>query len=222
LPASLFCWNPVAFRARLVVQQHEFGALRDFFEIPERVALARNRAAVHADPKAVRAARRLYRAVVQVPDFQAPPVVPLDPFPVHRIVPIAGGRKRAALLVPKLARAVLAMANAVAPQAAPTVIGESFRVRTLDDLRKHARDVFVVIRAVHTGDVLVFGAIRLALRIPREPVGMHFEEVRRRAVGIHARQHGQAIRVRRGRDLAVKIAPVQELCAMCSGNLLGS
>ena len=212
-------------RAALVIQQHHLGALADLACMSRNDArLAGDRAAVHADPEAVRAARGFRGAVEQVPDLQPPVVVPLDPLRGR-----PGRSSRAccgsgcAGLVAELALAVGAVADAVAPQAGPTVVGEALGVAALDDLGQHAGDVLVVVGAVDAGDVLVRGAIGLAGGVAREPVRMRLVEILGHAVGVHARQHHQAVLVRGLGQLAVEVAVAEELArgdaaGTCSGS----
>src|SRR6478752_3766974 len=98
------------------------------------MTLRRNRTAVHSHPDTMRAARRFGRAVIQVPHFEAPLVVPLNPFAIGLAVPILLIRKRAAGLVFELACAIAAIADTVAREAAPAIVGKSVRMATLDDL----------------------------------------------------------------------------------------
>ena len=91
-------------------------------------ALAADRPAVHADPKAIRPARRLGRSVVEVPDLQPPGVVPLDPFAIDRIVPVSLAGDFLCPRAAELLRAVLAMADAFAPESAPAIVGDPLGV----------------------------------------------------------------------------------------------
>src|SRR5207302_10547555 len=119
---------------RLVIEQHEVGAAADLDEIAERAALAGDRPAVHADPEAVRTARAPGDLVEHVPDFDAALVIPLDPLAVDRIIPIPAGRQRLTGFRLKLARAVLAIANARPAHTGPVIIGEALGMRAFDDL----------------------------------------------------------------------------------------
>src|SRR5262249_54192184 len=79
--------------SRLVIEQHELGPLADLLEVAEIVTLRRDRSAVHPDPQAIRTAGRLGRAIVQLPDLDPPPVVPLNPLAVGAAVPILALRQ---------------------------------------------------------------------------------------------------------------------------------
>src|SRR5574340_907488 len=117
-----------------MVHEHHIRALADSFHVAERTRLSRDRAAVHAYPDAVRAAALLCRPVEMVPDLDAPVVVPLDPLAVNRIVPVALLGERLARLLAELPRAVVAIADALASQARPTVVRETLGMAALDDL----------------------------------------------------------------------------------------
>src|SRR5437660_12530167 len=97
------------------------------------MTLGGNGTAVHSHPDTMRAARRLRRAVIQVPYFEAPFVVPLNPLAVGLVVPILAVRKRASGLVFELTCAIFAVADTVAREAAPAIVGQSVRVAPLDD-----------------------------------------------------------------------------------------
>ena len=111
----------------------------------------------------------------------------------------------------KLRRAVPAIADAIAAEAAPTVIRESFRLRALDDLAHDARKILIVISAVDAADVLVGGAVRRPGRVHGEPVRMLMVELLGGPVGVHAGQHHQAVRVRGFGQFPVQIAALQKL-----------
>src|SRR5262249_11379020 len=149
---------------------HELGAVADLQTIAKRAALAGDGAAVHADVKTVRAAGRLRGAVEEIPDFQAALIVPLDPLAVDRVVPGLPRGNRVSCRGLEFAFAVVAIADAVAPHAAPMVVGEALRVAALDDLLDHGRNVLVVVGAVDAGDVLVRGPVGVAGGLAGEPV----------------------------------------------------
>src|SRR6059036_2744611 len=113
-----------------MVEQNNFSALADGFVVTETLTLARNRAAVHTDPKAIRTACRVRGAIVEVPDFKTAGVTPLNPAAVSRVVPIMSRRERLARVLTESSGAVFAVADAAAAQAAPTVIGEAFGMIT--------------------------------------------------------------------------------------------
>src|SRR5438445_489489 len=79
-------------------------------------------------------------------------------------------RQRRATCLLEAGAAVLAVADVVAIQPAPTVVGDAIRRGPLDDLLEYAGQVLAVVRPAHTGDVQLAGAIRVALGIDREPV----------------------------------------------------
>ena len=198
----------------LVVEHHDVGAGADFLEIAERARLRGHRAAVHAGPDAVRSAGGSRDAVVQLPHFGPPCVAPHDPFPIHQVVPVGLPRQRLAGLRLELPRTTGAVTDALAPESRPAVVGESVRVRALDDLAKHARQVLVVVGAVDARDVLIGRAIGPAVRVAREPVGMGGEEILARAVRIHPGHHEQSILMRGLRQVAKEVATAEELRAV--------
>src|SRR5262249_20589093 len=100
--------------------------------------------------------------IVLVPDRNAARIVPLDPFAVIRVAPILILWKRAAGSVPELASAVIAIADTLASESAPTVIGETFGMAALDDFPHDVRHVFIVIAAVDASDVFVIGPVWVA------------------------------------------------------------
>src|SRR5262249_5652406 len=150
-------------------EKQKFGAFTDLADVAERVALARDRTAVHAQPQAVRSAGILRHPIVVLPHLDAARVVPLHPLPVDGVVPVFRLRQRSGGRVAEFAGAVVAIADAVALQTAPTIVGEAFGVRSFDDLAQNPREVLVVIRAVDAGDVLVLGAVGRAGGHAREP-----------------------------------------------------
>src|SRR5690242_11045704 len=103
----------------------------------------------------MRASSRLCDPVVQIPHFQPTCVVPFDPMPVDGVVPIFNSREGTARCGPEFASAVIAVADASAGKAAPTVIGEAVRMTALDDLGQDARKILVVVGAVDTGNVFI-------------------------------------------------------------------
>ena len=207
--------------APLVVQHHDVSAAANSLQVPEGVGLRGHGAAVHAGPDTVGAARSLRSPIVQVPELRAPVVVPQDPLPVGRIIPIGAARYRLPGLRPELALAVLAIADATPAHSRPTVIGDPLRVRPLDDFTQHVRQVLVVVGAVDARDVLVVCAIRLSFDGTGEPVGMRLEEILRDAVGVHARHHDKSVLVSCLREIAVQVPPIQELRAMMQREFAG-
>src|SRR3954447_11560420 len=95
-----------------MVEQEHIGTLADSAKISERVRFCGDRPAVHAKPQTVRSASTLGCAIVQIPDLDAAIIVPLDPKAVRLVVPILLSRKRLAVFVLKLLRAVFAIADA--------------------------------------------------------------------------------------------------------------
>src|SRR6266850_4470786 len=197
--------------APLMVEHHDVRALRDLAQIAKRASLRRYRAAVHARPDAVRAARALRGAVVQLPDFDPAIVVPQDPLPVGRVVPIRLPRERAAGLRAKLAVAIRTVANALPAHSGPTVVGKPIRMRALDNLSQNAGKIFIVIGAVDARDVLVRGSIRFSVDVAREPIGARLEEIFSGAVRIHSSHYEQPVLVSRLRQFSEQVAAVQEL-----------
>ena len=91
-------------------------------------------AAVHAQPEAVGAAGRFRYAVVDCPRSRRAARSSNRSTGGRPGVPVLLLRERLAGLVAKLARAVFAVADVVALQPAPTVVGEALRVAAFDDL----------------------------------------------------------------------------------------
>src|SRR5580704_14700983 len=125
LPGFGVLLKPGGIGARLMIEQHYLGAPADFGEVAERPALCADRPAVHPNPQALGSARGFRDAVIQVPHFEAALVIPLDPLPVNRAAPILRARQGLARLIAKLAGAVFAVTDAVAPEAAPAIVGEA-------------------------------------------------------------------------------------------------
>ena len=198
----------------LMIEKNHLGALKDRLAIPEGAALAADRSAIHAEPQARRATGGFGGAIVQVPDLEAPRVVPLDPLPIDGIAPIVLGGERATAFIAELPLAIFAIADAVAIKPAPTVVGESFGVAALDDLGEYRRKVFVVIGAIDAGDELFGGPVRFAAAVAGEPIGMLEEEILRRAIRIHARHHDQPVVMRGFREIAVQIAAAEKFRAV--------
>src|ERR1035438_3938671 len=96
-----------------MVEENDFGPLEDCLAVSERAALCCDGSAVHAEPKAIGTSRRFGCAVIQIPYFNAPRVVPVDPLPVPGIFPIAFFWQSGSGIIPELTRAVLAVAYAV-------------------------------------------------------------------------------------------------------------
>src|ERR1035438_1492485 len=176
--------------ASLMIEQQEVRALADFLEIAERAGLGRYRAAVHARPDAIGPAGSLRDAVVEFPEFGAARVAPQDPLAVGGIVPIGAARNRLTGLNAELPLAVVAVADATAPEPGPTVIGKSFGLGSLDDFAQNVGQIFVVVAAVDAGGVLVGRAVGLPIGGAREPIRVGLVGILARSAGIHARHHG--------------------------------
>ena len=116
---------------------------------------------------------------------------------------------------------MLAIADAAAIQAAPTVVGDALGVRALDDLAQHVRQVLLVVRAVDARHVEVAGPVRLAGGVHGEPVGMRLVERFVGTVGIHAGQHRQTILMGRTGQFAVKVAVAQRRRTVLQRELAG-
>ena len=190
-------------------------------QVAERARLRGHRAAVHARPDAVGPARRARDPVVQLPDLDPARVVPPDPLAVGADRPSPPSRGSAlAVSSPERARAVVAVADALAAHARPAVVGEAVGMRALDDLAQHVGQVLVVVRAVDAGDVLLGGAIRLAVRRrARTSPGCAWKKSVGGAVRVHPRHHEEPVVVRRLRQLAEEVAAVEELRAMVQREL---
>ena len=176
---------------------------------------------IHAQPQTIRPARGLGRLVVEVPHGQAAVITPPDPGTIDRVVPIHGGRQVGARRGVELAGAVLTIADLVAPQPAPTVVGKAFDVIAFGDLTQDAGQIFVVIRAVDAGHIAVAGAIGIAVLITGKPVRVGLEEVLGGAVGIHAGQDYQPIGLGRGGQVAKQIACAEILGAIVKREAAG-
>ncbi len=130
------------------------------------------------------------------------------------MVPVRGRGQRRAGSGPERACAVVAVADALASEPRPAVIGEAIGTGALDDLAQDVRKIFVVVGAVDAGDVLVGGAVRLSRSVAREPVGMGLEKIPVGPVRVHPRHHEQPVVVRRLRQIAEEVAAVEERGAM--------
>ena len=179
--------------APLMVEHDDMRAAADLFEVAEGIRLRGYGAAVHARPDAIRPARGLRGAVVELPEFGAPRVVPHDPLAVDGVVPVGAQWNRLSGLRLELALAVIAVADTVAAHSRPTVIGDALGMGALDDLAQDVGQILVVVRAVDARDVLVGGAVGLAVGHAREPVGVGLIEILRGAVGVHARHDDQPV-----------------------------
>src|SRR5665811_2087399 len=81
--------------------------------VPEMLALREDVAGIHADPEAVLATMPLGCGVIEIPNLDPSSVVPPDPGPVHRVIPVVGRRQVGASMVPEFAAAVDAVADTV-------------------------------------------------------------------------------------------------------------
>lgn len=169
-------------------------------------------AQMHSGPPASRVVRLF-------PHLDPARVVPHDPLAICGIVPVRLLRQRFSGLRLKPACAVRAVADALATQPGPAVVGEAIGMSALDDLAQDVWQIFVVICAVDAGDVLVRGAIRTSLEISREPVRMRREAVLGGAIRIHPRHHEDAVVVRGLRQFAEEVAVAQEFRAMVQREL---
>jgi len=104
-----------------------------------------------------------------------------------------------------------AVADAVAPQAAPAVVRKAFRMVASRDLAQDRRDVLAIVRAVDAGHVQIAVAVRLARGVAGEPVGMRLEHRGVGAVRVHPREHRDAVLVGGGDQLAKQV-PLAEEC----------
>ena len=82
------------------------------------------------------------------------------------------------------ALAVFAVTDAVASESGPAVVSQAFRLRAFNDFGQDSGEVFIVVGAVYTRDVLVGGAIRLSRCINREPIRVGAVELLRRPIGV--------------------------------------
>ena len=121
----------------------------------------------------------------------------------------------------KLALTIFAVADAVAIQAAPAVVGEALGVAALDDLGENGGEVFVVVRAVDAGDVFIGGTVRIAGAVASEPIGMGFEKIFGGAIRIHARDDDKSFGMGGFGEIAVEVAIAEEFGAMLQGELAG-
>ena len=207
--------------AALVVEHDDLGALANRLEVAERTALGTGRSAVHSDPEAIGTAGGFGGAIVQVPDLHAPGVVPHDPIAVRRIVPVGRTGNGLAGLLTELALAIVAVADAPAAEAAPTVVGEALRMAAPDDLAQDVGEILVVVGAVHAGDVAVGVAVGIAAGVPGEPVRVGLEEILPGAVGVHAGEDDEAVLVRGLGQFAEEVAIAQKLRAVVQRVLAG-
>ena len=169
----------------------------------------------------MRPARLTGRAVVQVPDFETAVVVPEDPLPVQRIVPVLSRGDSLASAVAKPALTMRTVTGALSVQPAPAIVGDPLGMRPLDDLVQDARDVFVVVGTVDARDVEFTRPIGPARAVNGEPVGMGSVKSLMGTVGVHAGENEQAVLVGRLGELAVEITVAQGLRAMVERELAG-
>ncbi len=213
VPISALRWNPWPRVAVLRVKEEEVGALADRLVVAKVFALGGDLAGVHADPEAVLAAGLLGDAVVEVPDLEAAVVVPADPGAVDRVVPVVAGRQGGVGVVAERAAAVRAVADAVALEATPGVVGESVGLVALDDLPQDARQVLVVVGAVDAGDEEIARAVGCAVLVDGEPVGVFEVGLGCGAVGVHACDDGETFGAGVLNDLAEEVAVAEVLGA---------
>src|ERR1039458_1956277 len=130
--------------ARLMVEHDDVRTTADFLAVAEALALAADGAAVHPGPDAIRPARRLRGAVIQVPDFQPAVVVPANPLAISQIVPIRLTRDVLAAALAEFPPAILTVADSAAAQPAPTVVREALRVVAFGDFTQDGWDKIIV------------------------------------------------------------------------------
>ena len=133
----------------LVVKHEDLGSLADGLVVAETGTLHLDLACVHADPEAVRSPRPFRHAVIEVPDLDAPFVVPEDPPSVGIVSPIFLFRQGEAGLIAELPGAVVTVTDVVPLQPAPAVVGEPFGMAARDDLFEDVQQVLVVVGAVN-------------------------------------------------------------------------
>src|SRR5688500_1107286 len=121
----------------LVVEHNDFRPAAYFFVVPEIEALAADRSAVHSCPDAVSSTCCYRSFVIEVPDFETSFVVPSYPLPVYLIVPVLFGRNFISCFFPETFLTVITIANGIAGQPAPAVIGKTFRLVLCSDLSEY-------------------------------------------------------------------------------------
>ncbi len=126
------------------------------------------------------------------------------------MVPVGLARQLHAGPSAELAFAMGAIADVLAAHSGPAIVGDAVRMRAFDNLAQHARQVFVVVRAVDAGDVFVRGAIRIAVAVASEPIRVSPIEILGGAVGIHAGHYEQAVLVGGRGQLPEQVASIQK------------
>jgi hypothetical protein len=137
---------------RLMIEHDDFSTTTNLFEIPEALALADDGTAIHSHPKAFRTAGVLSNAIIQIPQFEPPFIVPGNPLAIEWVIPVLLTRNLLAGALAKFALAIHTKAWATTTKPAPTIVSEPFRMIALSDFAQDSRNVFLVIRTVHAGN----------------------------------------------------------------------
>src|SRR5262245_13170205 len=125
--------------ARLVIEQDELSTPTNFSIIAKVLGLCGDRPAVHADPNAIWPAGSFGDLVVQIPNFEPPLVIPLNPFSIALVPPVLLARDHFTGPIAESLLAIFTKARAASAEAAPTVVGKSFRAITLDNFAQDSR-----------------------------------------------------------------------------------
>src|SRR6185437_13015381 len=115
-------------RPGLVIEHEDIRSPGDGAKIAKAFALAADGPAVHAGPYTLGAARGASDLVIEGPQLEAAVIVPADPGFVGAGIPIRLQGKIEIRFVFKIFAAVVAVADRLAAQPAPTVVGEPFRM----------------------------------------------------------------------------------------------
>src|SRR6267142_5919626 len=121
----------------------------------------------------------------------------------------------------EFARAIFAMADDVAREAAPTVVRETFGAITPGDFAQQIGNVFAIIGPIDTGDEQVPPAIRFSICIDAEPIRVRVIKFIGRAAGIHPGEYRNPVIARSMQDFAKEIAIAQKLSAPMQRILTG-
>src|SRR6185437_5869004 len=159
-------------RPGLVIEHEDIRSPGDGAKIAKAFALAADGPAVHAGPDTLGAARGASDLVIEGPQLEAAVIVPADPGFVGAAIPIRLQGKIEIRFVFKIFAAVVAVADRLAAQPAPAVVGEPFRMIERRDLLQDRGQMLGVIRTVDAGDVKIGGPIGLTIGIDGEPAGM--------------------------------------------------
>ncbi len=168
--------------------------------------MAGDAGAVHANPEAIFSACGLGDFVVVIPEFEAAGVVPVEPLAIDGIVPVFLLWDRFVGEGEEFGFAIFAVADVVAFEAVPDVVGETVGVGAFDDFAHDVGEVVVVVGAVDAGEVELTAAVGLAGGVDGEPVGVSVVERGEAFGGVHAGDDGEAVVVGGFGEFAEEVA----------------